>query len=109
MRLKQADMAGSIRGPKGGYVFKKDPDKITVGDILKAVKEHTYPVFCVDPENENGRKCSRSAQCVTRLVWKEVGEKITKYFNSVTISSLCERALRLGIKKDMKHSFDYII
>ncbi len=25
MRLKQADMAGSIRGPKGGYVFKEDP------------------------------------------------------------------------------------
>ncbi len=89
--------------------LRKIQDKITVGDILKAVKENTYPVFCVDPENENGRKCSRSAQCVTRLIWKEAGEKITQFFSSVTISSLCEKSVRLGIKKDMKHSFDYII
>ena len=109
MRLKQADILGSIRGPKGGYVLKKDPDKITVGDILKAVKDNTYPVFCGDPDNENGRECSKSAQCVTRLIWKEAGEKITQFFSSVTISSLCERGVRLGVRKDMKHSFDYII
>jgi DNA-binding IscR family transcriptional regulator len=42
-------------------------------------------------------------------VWKEAGEKITEYFDSVTIGSLCERAQDMGIKKEMKHPLDYSI
>ena len=108
-KLKGANIINSVRGPGGGYVLARDPSKITVGDIVKAMKEPIDPVFCVDDENENNKKCSRAEQCVTKQVWKEAGEKITKYFNSVSIKDLCERAKNMGIKKDMKHPFDYSI
>jgi len=109
LKLRQANLVECVRGPTGGYVLANDPDKITIGDVIKAVDEHTYPVFCVDPEAEYSKKCTRSEQCVTRLIWKEAGERITRFFDSVTISSLCKRAARLSVKKSMKHSFDYMI
>jgi len=108
-KLKKANIVESVRGPSGGYVLADDPDKITVGDICKAVNEPIYPVFCVDPETKSSEKCRRSEMCPTRLIWKEAGEKITEFFDSITFISLCERAKRLGIKKDVKHPFDYSI
>ncbi len=108
-KLKRAIIIKSVRGPGGGYILAKDPDKITVGDIARAVKEHTNLVFCVNPEAEDCKPCHRAEQCVTRLVWKEVGEKVIKSLDSVTIADLCEKAKDLGVKKDMKHPFDYSI
>jgi Rrf2 family protein len=107
--LKKANIVESVRGPRGGYVLAKDPKKITVGDIIKAMREHTYPVYCVDGETERSKECDRSEQCVTRLIWREAGEVITKFFYSVTISDLCEKAIKIGVRRDMKHQFDYNI
>ena len=36
-------------------------------------------------------------------------KKITEYFDSITVDDLCERAKNMGIKKDMKHPYDYSI
>jgi len=108
-KLKKANIVKSVRGPGGGYVLAKDSKKITVGDIIQAMREPIDPVFCVDNETKQNKQCSRAEECVTRLVWKEAGEKITKFFDSITISDLCERAGSIGVKKDMKRPFDYSI
>ena len=108
-KLKKAKIVKSVRGPGGGYVLAKDSGEITVGDIIQAVKEPIDPVFCVDNENNPNKKCRRANQCVTRLIWKEAGERITDYFNSVTINDLCKKAKSMGIKKDVKHPYEYSI
>lgn len=108
-KLRKANIVKSVRGPGGGYVLVKDPHEISVRDIIQAVREPIDPVFCVDKEARHNKNCSKSRQCVTRLVWEEAGEKITEFFDSITIGDLCERARNLGVKKDMKHPFDYSI
>lgn len=108
-KLKKANIVKSVRGPGGGYVLAKDPQRITIGDVIQAVREPIDPVYCVDDGTERNEKCSRAEKCVTRLVWKEAGEKITKFFDSITISDLCEKARDMGVKKDMRHPFDYSI
>ena len=108
-KLKKADIVKSVRGPGGGYVLTNDPKKITVGDIIRAIKEPINPVFCVDEKDGHNKNCGKADQCVTRQVWKEAGGKITEYFDSVTINDLCERAREMGITKDIKHAFDYCI
>lgn len=101
-KLKQADFIKSERGPGGGYVLTKDPSKIVVGDIIKAVKEHTDLVACVCNSADKGKPCVREDQCVTRSVWKEAARKITEHFNSVTIADLCEDARRKNINMSEK-------
>ena len=108
-KLKKAKIVKSVRGPGGGYLLTKDPEKITVGDIIQAMREPIDPVFCVDNEAGSNNKCSRAGECVTRQIWKEAGERITRYFDSITIANLCERAKAMHIKKDVKHPYDYSI
>lgn len=66
-QLKEAKIVRSVRGPTGGYMLAKDSSKITVWDIIKAVREPIDVVYCVD----DVKKCNRAKQCVTRSVWKE--------------------------------------
>jgi len=108
-KLKKSNIVRSVRGPGGGYVLTNDPKKITVGDIIRAIKEPIYPVFCADEKDGHDKKCGKAPLCVTRQVWIEAGEKITEYFDSITISDLCERARKMGITKDVKHTFNYSI
>ena len=105
-KLKKADFIKSERGPGGGYVLIKDPNKITVGNIIKAVKEHTDLVSCVCDSAEDGSPCEREEQCVTRAVWQKAARQITEYFNSVTIADLCDDARRKNVKRETSHSFE---
>ena len=100
-KLKKAGIVKGKRGPSGGYILARAPNETSVRDIFKAVREPTDLVNCAN--------CTRAPQCVTRLVWKEAAEKINQFFDSVTISDLCERGKEIGVKRDVKHSFDYSV
>ncbi len=108
-KLKKACIVKGTRGPSGGYVLAQDPGKITVGDIIRAVQEQTSLVRCIDPEAEDYESCTMERQCVTRLLWEEAGRKVVDLFDSVTISDLCEKAGKMNVKKDVRHSYDYSI
>jgi DNA-binding IscR family transcriptional regulator len=66
------------------------------------------PVFCVYPER-SGRHCDRIAECVARLVWKEAGEKLEDFLDSVTIQDLCNKAEIMGIQKEEPQGLMYYI
>lgn len=108
-KLKQAKVVKSVRGPGGGYLLGKDPAKITLAEIINAMKEPIDPVFCVDDGVRALKQCNRVEECVTQQIWKEAGERITAYFDSITIADLCQRAQHMGIKKTTQHRFDYSI
>jgi len=108
-KLKQAKVVKSVRGPGGGYLLGKDPAKITVAEIIKAMREPIDPVFCADTGDNPAKTCSRVKECVTQQIWKEAGEKLSEYFESITVADLCQRAQRMGIKKCTQHRFDYNI
>ena len=108
-KLKRTDFIKSERGPEGGYVLTKDPSDITVGDIIRGVEEETDLVSCVCDSAENGKPCLGKDKCVTRSVWKKAAQQITGYFNSVTMTDLCEDAKIKNIKKTVNHSFEYSI
>jgi Rrf2 family protein len=106
-KLKNNNIVRSVKGPNGGYMLARNPEQITVRDIIKAVREPVDIVHCVDDHTN----CSRSTQCVTRLVWKEASNLINNFFDTVSINDLCERGKEIGIKRNIKiqHSFNYSI
>ena len=108
-KLKKADFIKSERGPGGGYVLTKDPSEITVGDIIRAVKEHIDLVSCVCSSSKDGTSCPQEGQCVTKSVWQKAAQQITEYFNSVTMADLCEKAIKKNIKREAHHPFEYSI
>lgn len=93
-------MLKSKRGPHGGYMFTRDPSRITVGEIIQAVQGPIVPVACLTNGTSKSAQCAMMGECVTRHVWRGAQQRLTRYYNSVTLGDLCEMAIRLGVKRD---------
>ena len=94
-KLRRKGLIESVRGPKGGYVLSQAPDKITVGDIVKALEGDIYPVHCVAPRKESNGICKRSRGCVPKIVWVKLAGAIKECLESITLEDLCRQADRI--------------
>ncbi|SPJ14834.1 Protein rrf2 [Syntrophobacter sp. SbD2] len=82
--LKKADYVTSVRGPKGGHLLSKSPEKITVGEIVGLLEGGVKLTRCTQyPE-----VCVRSGSCVTRILWKEATEAIRERLDAITFKDL---------------------
>lgn len=97
--LKQNGIINSIRGFQGGYILAKEPRLIKVGDIVRALEGPLAPVDCVN-EDKLG-ECSRTEACVTKIVWEDLRDSITKVLDSYTVEDLM-----LEHQKMKANSFD---
>jgi len=107
-RLKRAGIVKSIRGPKGGYYLARQPEKIAVSEVIRAVEESMDPVFCGRPA-KGRKKCQRESNCVAQVVWQEAGKLLTGYFDSISVEKMCQMAKAMGIEKQLDHRFMYFI
>src|SRR5512146_3057293 len=46
LRLRRAGLVESVRGAKGGYFLAKEPQAITMRDIMTASEHQTFEVNC---------------------------------------------------------------
>jgi Rrf2 family protein len=83
--LKKAGIIKAARGPLGGYLPGKDLDKITVGEILRAVEGPLEPVACVESE-----KCPNESWCISRHTWRELYRSITGCVESISLADLVD-------------------
>jgi len=92
--LKRAGLIKSIRGPQGGYVLSREPQDITVGQIIRALEGPIAPVDCVSEEYPE--ECDRADQCVTRLIWAKVRDSIAQVLDSYTLQDLVLESKQLN-------------
>jgi len=88
--LKKEGLIRSVRGAQGGYLLAREPEKITVGDIIRALEGPIAPVACVSEDFPE--ECDRAEGCVTRLVWAKVRDSIAEVLDSLTLADLIEEA-----------------
>jgi Rrf2 family protein len=85
--LKEAKLIQSVRGPKGGHMLARPPNKINVAMIVKVLEGGIDMTECVgDPG-----VCRRSRDCVARSVWKMATEAVDDKLKSITLSDLVEK------------------
>lgn len=84
--LKKADYVKSVRGPKGGHMLKKAPNKITVGEIVDVLEGGINLSECI----EHPDLCEKSTNCLTRGVWEEATKAMHDKLNSITLSEMIE-------------------
>jgi Rrf2 family protein len=83
--LRKARIIQGIRGPQGGYLLGKKPEKITVGDVLRAVEGSLEPVDCL-----NSRICPIQKQCRSQHTWRELYREISSCVDSISLQDLAE-------------------
>lgn len=86
--LRKAGIVKSIRGSQGGYLLSNEPDKITVGDVIRTLEGEMSPTECVDETTHIN--CTESACCVTRIVWQKIKDSVDQVIDSITIQDMLE-------------------
>lgn len=85
--LNKAGYVKSIRGPQGGYRLAREPEKYTVGMILRLTEGSLAPVPCLE---EDVNTCARQESCVTLRLWQMLDEAISGVVDKVTLADLVE-------------------
>ena len=99
-KLKNHGIVKSIRGPKGGYMLARDPEKVSVYDAIEALEGGVSSVGCVS--GRRNRKCIRSGKCASKEVWDEVTEQIQKTLGKFSLKYLAKRAVEIDPSNNEK-------
>lgn len=86
--LKQQGIVESVRGAYGGYCLKKQPDELSVREVLTAVEGELTPVYCLTRESDCGISCEL---CPTRDTWGDMWQIITDTVGKITIEDILAR------------------
>lgn len=90
LALKGAGLVRSKRGVGGGYVLARDPDSVTLAQIISAVDG---PIVLGDfgqPHKDGA--CDHEGQCVLLDVWATVGEHMRDHLQAHTLDDMVRRA-----------------
>lgn len=90
-KLRRENLVKSVRGPSGGYMLSRSPDKITVRDIVKTLEGSISPVDCVAGRESWKAVCGRSKNCISKIVWGKLAKAIDDCLESVTLANLCSK------------------
>ena len=85
--LNKAGYVKSIRGPQGGYMLTKAPEKYTVGIILRLTEGSLAPVSCLEDEVNT---CPRQDGCATLRLWQMLNTAISDIVDKVTLADIVE-------------------
>jgi Rrf2 family iron-sulfur cluster assembly transcriptional regulator len=90
LALKGAGLVRSKRGVGGGYVLARDPEDITLGEIVSAVDG---PIAVGDfGRPHEGGACDHEGQCVLLSVWGDVGDYMRQHLDGYTLADCVRRA-----------------
>ena len=90
--LSKANFVEAVHGKGGGYRLNRSPDEYIVGDILRLTEGSLAPVACLDCDAE---ECERADQCRTLPMWKELNNRITDFFDGITIANLMKKDIEI--------------
>ena len=99
--LRRAEVVRSTRGAGGGYALAASPDRISVGDVLRALSGPLVPTE-LQEKSADARETTESA--VVRGVWVALRDAIRGVTDSTTVQDLLdERAEALRDHGYMMH------
>jgi Rrf2 family protein len=92
------------RGPRGGYRLARERRRITVGEIIRVVRELEG---AADPIMES--EGSDIGRKVVRPIWVQMQEEAMVRLDGLSIEELCNRAREENIHSEAARVSDFII
>ena len=87
--LKGSGLVVSHRVGHGGYTLAKNPEEITLRDILASLEGTISLAECV----ENPVLCMRSPHCTVRDVWQDLCERFSRSLEEINLQDMVDRRL----------------
>ena len=82
--LSREGLLISHRGAGGGYSLARQPERISVGEVLTAVEGPIAMTECI--ENEGG--CRREALCPVRTNWERINHAVKEVLDAITLDDM---------------------
>jgi Rrf2 family protein len=84
--LRNAGLVDSLSCAKGGYVMAKQPEQITLLNVMQAVEDHSWEMSCISNPPEH---CNRK-DCNLHLVWGDVYQNVKSILDGYTLERIDE-------------------
>lgn len=104
LTLKKGGFVDSRRGVNGGYFLARQPEDITIGEIIRFVEGPVEPVACVGKKDY--QECRDFKSCVFRDIWSQIYTATSLVIDTVTFAELVRR---VEAKKKEKEDYTYSI
>ncbi len=116
-RLKKQGVVISIRGPKGGYLLAKEPEQISIGEIVHVLDG---PSARANGGSRNGHRpvpptavgvraqAGEHAQRIAHAVFRGVHERLANALDTVTLQDLCDE-VREQAGEPLEHRYVFHI
>ncbi len=89
-KLKKEKLVKSVRGPTGGYILEKNPNEISLSNIIFAVDEQVKTLNC---KKESKRGCNgKTSKCITHDLWDDLEIHINKFFKKVSLNDVINKS-----------------
>lgn len=89
--LRKAGFIRSVRGPSGGHELVRDPNTISVRDVIEALEGSLAPVAWLD---EPAELTDHPHQCGQREIWERIRQANSEILASYSVADLLEREPR---------------
>ena len=102
--LVRQEILIGVRGPRGGYRLARERRRISIGDIVRVVREMEADNNLI--EETQG---SELGYQVVRPLWRELQDGLMERLDSLTVDELCTRANQSGIVSEGRRNLDFTI
>jgi len=82
--LAGAELLQSHRGAKGGYSLARDPERVTVADILEALEGPLALMEC----SAGPGHCEQESSCGVREPWQRINRSVQAALEAMTLAEL---------------------
>ncbi len=98
--LSRAGLAESSRGTRGGYRMTRPPERVTLGDAVRALGGLvTQPEMCAKFTGHD-ECCVHTADCGLRPVWSTVNMHIQKILDGMPLNLLLQEENKIASRLD---------
>ncbi len=101
--VRQGVLIG-VRGPRGGYRLARERRRISIGDIVRVVRnmETSDDPIQDAAGSELGIK-------VVRPMWISLQDNVMKELDGISIDDLCDNASKVGVVSEGRTNLDFSI
>ena len=103
-QLVRANILTGVRGPKGGYNLARERRRISVGDIVRVVRnlETGLEMDGTNPGSELSAK-------VIAPMWQNLQSSMMEKLDGISIDDLCSQANDAGVESEGRQNLDFSI
>ena len=109
LALKGAGFVESRKGPGGGYYLARPPEKITLGDVVRAIDGPIALVSCVSVTRYEECGCPDPDTCGLRTAWQDARTALSGVLDRTTFAEIRNRQQEATVNKPLPADYDFII